>query len=110
MKVIVRAQLVTDWGEISEITVAEIERPAAAFDGSSLGLSLSDGKQVMQACSRQLRRPKPTRSAGCIESANAAADGIRSKTIDSERWRPFSARCISRVQGLFRVPASHLGF
>ncbi len=100
MKVIVRAQLVTDWGDISEITVAEIERPAAAFDGSSLGLSLSDGKQVMQALQQAV----------ASESANTVAYGIRSRTIDSERWRPFSARSISRVQGLFRVPASHPGF
>ena len=54
MKVIVRAQLVTDWGEIREVTVAEIERPAAAFDGSSLGLSLSDGKQVMHALQQEV--------------------------------------------------------
>ena len=49
MKVVVRAQLISDCGDISEITFAEIERPSATFDGNSLGLSLSDGKQVMHA-------------------------------------------------------------
>ncbi len=39
-------------------------------------------------CSGQLPRPKPTRSADCIESANAVADGIRLRTIDNERWKP----------------------
>ena len=54
MKVIVRAQLITDRGDVSEIAVAEIERPASAFDSNSLGLSLSDGKQVMRALQQEV--------------------------------------------------------
>lgn len=48
MKVVVRAQLTTDWGEVSDIVVAEVERPAIAFDANTLGLSLSDGKRILQ--------------------------------------------------------------
>lgn len=49
MKAIVKVQLITDWGDVSEVSVAEIERPASDFDGRSLGMSLGDGKQVMHA-------------------------------------------------------------
>ena len=49
MKAIVKVQLITDWGDVSEVSVAEIERPASDFDGGSLGMSLGDGKQVMHA-------------------------------------------------------------
>jgi hypothetical protein len=47
MKIIVRVQLVTDWGEVSEVDVAEIQRPAGEFESKTLGLSLGDGKQIM---------------------------------------------------------------
>jgi hypothetical protein len=47
MKIIVRVQLVTDWGEVSDVDVAEIQRPSGEFESKRLGLSLGDGKQIM---------------------------------------------------------------
>ena len=48
MKIIVRVQLVTDWGEVSEVDVTEVQRPASEFESKTLGPSLGDGKQIMQ--------------------------------------------------------------
>ena len=36
MKVILRAQLVTDWGEVTEVDVAEFSRPARALNADTL--------------------------------------------------------------------------
>ena len=47
MKVILRAQLVTDWGEVIEVDVAEFSRPARALNADTLGLSLTDGKALL---------------------------------------------------------------
>jgi hypothetical protein len=47
MKVILRAQLVTDWGEVTEVDVAEFSRPARALNADTLGLSLTDGKALL---------------------------------------------------------------
>ena len=35
MKIILRAQLVTDWGEVTEIAVAEFSRPARALNADN---------------------------------------------------------------------------
>ncbi|MEO8925469.1 MAG: ISKra4 family transposase [Caldimonas sp.] len=92
VKVIVRAQLVTDWGEISEITVAEIERPAAAFDGSSLGLSLSDGKQVMHALQQ------------AVASAQAnEICGLHRVCQRCSRWNPVKDYRQRKVETVFGV-------
>jgi hypothetical protein len=48
MRIILRAQLVTDWGEVTEVDVAEFSRPARALNADSLGLSLTDGKALLQ--------------------------------------------------------------
>src|SRR5271154_2633686 len=48
MKIILRAQLVTDWGDVTEVDVAEFHRPAAALNADTLGLSLNDGKALLQ--------------------------------------------------------------
>src|SRR5258708_33911811 len=48
MKVILRAQLVTDWGEVTEVDVAEFSRPARALNADSLGLSLTYGKALLK--------------------------------------------------------------
>jgi hypothetical protein len=47
MKVVLRAQLVTDWGEVTEVDVAEFSRPARALNADTLGLSLTDGKALL---------------------------------------------------------------
>jgi len=48
MKIIVRAQLVTDWGEVTEVDVASFSRPAFGLNADTLGLSLADGKGLLQ--------------------------------------------------------------
>jgi hypothetical protein len=48
MRIILQAQLVTDWGEVTEVDVAEFSRPARALNADSLGLSLTDGKALLQ--------------------------------------------------------------
>jgi hypothetical protein len=48
MKIILRAQLMTDWGEVTEVDGAEFSRPARALNADTLGLSLTDGKALLQ--------------------------------------------------------------
>src|SRR5712692_4588942 len=56
MKIILRAQLVTDWGEVTEVDVAEFSRPARALSADSLGLSLTDGKALLQQLQKIVAR------------------------------------------------------
>jgi hypothetical protein len=56
MKIIVRAQLVTDWGEVTEVDVAEFSRPARALNADSLGLWLTDGKALLQQLQKMVAR------------------------------------------------------
>ena len=42
MKIVVRVHLVTDWGEVSELDIAQIQRPSGEFESKTLGLSLDD--------------------------------------------------------------------
>src|SRR5260370_41340864 len=48
MKIIVRAQLVTDWGEVTEADVVTFSRPAFGLNADTLVLSLADGKALLQ--------------------------------------------------------------
>ena len=100
MKVVVRAQLITDWGDISEVTVAEIERPAAAFDGNSLGLSLSDGKQVMHALQQ------------AVASAQAdEACALHRVCQRCSRWNPvkdYRSRKVETVFGLVHLTSPRI--
>ena len=47
MKIVVRAELVTDWGDTTTIEVARFDRPVHLLDPESIGLSLADGKQLL---------------------------------------------------------------
>jgi hypothetical protein len=47
VKILLRAQLVTDWGEVTEVDIAEFSRPASALNANTPGLSLSDGKALL---------------------------------------------------------------
>src|SRR5258708_979953 len=47
MKIVVRIELITDWGEVSTIEVGRIDRPSQTLDPESVGLSLADGKQLL---------------------------------------------------------------
>jgi hypothetical protein len=47
MKIVVRVELITDWGEVNTIEVGRIDRPSQTLDPESVGLSLADGKQLL---------------------------------------------------------------
>src|SRR5260370_12266853 len=46
MKIVVRVELITDWGEGNPIEVGRSDRPNQTLDPESVGLSLADGKQL----------------------------------------------------------------
>ncbi|MFM0108488.1 hypothetical protein PQR01_34965, partial [Paraburkholderia rhynchosiae] len=46
MKIVVRIEPITDWGEVNTIEVGRIDRPSQTLDPESAGLSLADGKQL----------------------------------------------------------------
>src|SRR5258708_39157902 len=47
MKIVVRVELITDWGDVNTIEVGRIDRPSQTLDPESVGLSLADGKQLL---------------------------------------------------------------
>src|SRR5882757_7102374 len=47
MKIVVRVELITDWGNVNTIEVGRIDRPSQTLDPESVGLSLADGKQLL---------------------------------------------------------------
>src|SRR5258707_4195509 len=47
MKIVVRIELITDWGDVNTIEVGRIDRPSQTLDPESVGLSLADGKQLL---------------------------------------------------------------
>src|SRR6202521_1214068 len=48
MKIVVRAELITDWGDSSTIELGEIERPSQTLEPETVGLSLEDGKGLLR--------------------------------------------------------------
>jgi hypothetical protein len=47
MKILVRVELITDWGDTDTIEVGRIDRPSQTLDSESVGLSLADGKHLL---------------------------------------------------------------
>src|SRR5260221_6576989 len=47
MKIFVRVELITDWGDANTIEVGRIDRPGQTLDPESVGLSLADGKHLL---------------------------------------------------------------
>ncbi|HEX3633885.1 hypothetical protein P0D88_33680 [Paraburkholderia sp. RL18-103-BIB-C] len=41
MKIVVRIELITDWGDVNTIEVGRIDRPSQTLDQESVGLSLA---------------------------------------------------------------------
>ncbi len=41
MKIVVRVELITDWGDVNTIEVGRIDRPSQTLDPESVGLSLA---------------------------------------------------------------------
>ena len=52
MKIVVRVELTTDWGDISEQEVHRIERPGHLLRRENVGLSIGDGKRVLERLQR----------------------------------------------------------
>ncbi len=48
MRVVVRVELTTDWGEVTEREVISFDRPAKTLRSDNVGLSLADGKHLLQ--------------------------------------------------------------
>jgi hypothetical protein len=49
VKIIVRVELVTDWGDASTVEVGQIERPSQSLEPETVGLSLEDGKRLLHS-------------------------------------------------------------
>ncbi|MGF6641724.1 ISKra4-like element ISBte2 family transposase [Paraburkholderia sp. MM6662-R1] len=49
MKIVVRVELITDWGDTNTVEVGRIDRPSQTLDSGSVGLSLADGKQLLHS-------------------------------------------------------------
>jgi hypothetical protein len=47
MKIVVRVELITDWGEANTIELGRIDRPSQTLDAESVGLSMAEGKQLL---------------------------------------------------------------
>jgi hypothetical protein len=54
MKIVVRVELITDWGDVNTIEVGRIDRPSQTLDPESVGLSLADGKQLLTISSSKI--------------------------------------------------------
>ena len=75
MKIIIRAELVTDWGESTMIDVAQFDRPVHVLAPESLRLRLTMAKSCSSRCSRlsfPLKLTSFVKSAVC---AAVAAEG-----------------------------------
>jgi hypothetical protein len=53
MKIVIRVELITDWGDANTIEVGRIDRPSQTLDSESVGLSLADGKQLLHNLQRR---------------------------------------------------------
>jgi len=47
MKIVIRIELITDWGDANTIEVGRIDRPSQTLDPESVGPSLADGKCLL---------------------------------------------------------------
>jgi len=54
MKVVIRVELIAEWGESTTTEVCEFNRPASQVGPETIGLSLEDGKQLLQAVQQQV--------------------------------------------------------
>ena len=49
MKIKIHVELVTDWQEAINLEACEFARPMTEFTAETVGLSLDDGKRLLQA-------------------------------------------------------------
>jgi hypothetical protein len=55
MKIVVRVELIDDWGDLNLIEADRIDRPSQTLDPESLGRSLADGKCLGRYSTQALR-------------------------------------------------------
>ena len=77
MKIVVRVELITDWGDTTTIEAGRIDRPSETLDSESIGLSLADGKQLLHRVQQAGSQLRPTRFAPCAASVGDAIAGRR---------------------------------
>jgi hypothetical protein len=72
MKIVVRVELTTDWGDISEQEVHRSERPGHLLRQGNVGLSIGDGKRVLERLQGPCSFRRRTRFVRYIAYAAAA--------------------------------------
>ena len=58
MRVKIHIELITDWDESTTIEACEFSRPMTGFGAETLGLSLEDGKVLLQAVQQHVGQPR----------------------------------------------------
>lgn len=48
MKIVVRVELTTDWGEVTRVEIETLARPARHLQADTVGLCLQHGKRVLE--------------------------------------------------------------
>src|ERR1035441_6464983 len=54
MKIVVRVELTTDWGEKRSVEVGRIDRPSQTLGPDDVGLTLNDGKRLLHSLQRSV--------------------------------------------------------
>ena len=56
MKIVVRVELITDWGEERSVEVGRIDRPSQTLGPDDVGLTLDDGKRLLHSLQQSVVR------------------------------------------------------
>ena len=56
MRIVVRLEVTTDWGESRQLDVENIDRPACQLQAGGVGLSLKDGKRLLERLQQAIVR------------------------------------------------------
>ena len=56
MKIVVRVELITDWGEARILEAGRIDRPSQTLEPDAVGLTLEDGKRLLAIGNARLTR------------------------------------------------------
>jgi hypothetical protein len=101
MKIVVRVELVTDWGEKRSVEVGRVDRPSQTLGPDDVGLTLDDGKRLLHSLQQSVVHaagppgaPGGTDvvSAGGRNDAGVSPDRRQSESrddpqSDAARWR-----------------------
>src|SRR5664279_2757277 len=56
MKIVVRVELIPDWGEEQSVEVGRIDRPSQTLEPETVGLTLEDGKRLLHSLQQSVIR------------------------------------------------------